>query len=578
MKNDFSNQSINSKKEIKTKKDKTLYEKLVIIGDKEVGKSSLIQNIFSQESISIISDSLLSVSATNIMNNENTNKNNSNINNNNQKNSKGIINNSKNENDTIDKNDSNNKIKEEDNLINDIISEQKISIKNENRKVKNLQIIESSFSDNNFIHSLAFMCQCILVVFDIKNINSFEKSKKIIYNLKSEIKIQKPFIILVSTKNDQDNNDKNENKNIDNNIIMNFIDKTIQNNIDNDLNEIIVNNYIEVSNITKKGISELKTEILNSYEKETILLLPLTLSLNQDYNKYKQNNNIYDILDNNINQINWQINSKKKSSSTSTKSKSSKENISNNNNDNSNFYIKTYSPKILFKLEDDNNKENNVTYITSLMKRRTQSQIKEKYCDSIKIILLGDSLVGKTSFINQFFSEGFNPNLTSTIGINERSKIINYNEKFYKIQIWDTAGQERFESIPKQYYERMEGVFLFYDITNERSFDNMLKWLKDIYECGNEHLVIYILGNKVDLIEERKISYLMGKNFAKQKNMKFMEISCKLDLNISDVIYCMIYDILRIENEYKNDNFSLCNEVIEYNNESNNNINRNCCY
>ena len=70
----------------------------------------------------------------------------------------------------------------------------------------------------------------------------------------------------------------------------------------------------------------------------------------------------------------------------------------------------------------------------------------------------------------------------------------------------------------------------------------------------------------------------MGKNFAKQKNMKFMEISCKLDLNISDVIYCMIYDILRIENEYNNDNFSLCNEVIEYNNESNNNINRNCCY
>ena len=147
MKNDFSNQSINSKKEIKTKKDKTLYEKLVIIGDKEVGKSSLIQNIFSQESISIISDSLLSVSATNIMNNENTNKNNSNINNNNQKNSKDIINNNKNENDKIDKNDNNNKIKEEDNLINDISPLANVnfpileSLSLHHNKIKNIDVL-----------------------------------------------------------------------------------------------------------------------------------------------------------------------------------------------------------------------------------------------------------------------------------------------------------------------------------------------------------------------------------------------------------------------------------------------------
>ena len=590
MKNDFSKfSSINSKKEIKDKIDKTLYEKLVIIGDKEVGKSSLIQNIFSQESISIISDSLLSVSGTNIINNENTTKNNnvknSINNNNNQNNKKDIINNGqndkdKNENNNENDKNNNNKEKEEENSDNDIIIEQKISIKNENKKIKELQVIESSFSDNNLIHSLAFMCQCILVVFDIKNINSFEKSKKIIYNLKSEIKIQKPTIILVSTKNDLEEKDKNDNKIIENNIVMNFIDEIIQNNIDNEtLNEIIINNYIEVSNITKKGISELKTEILNSYEKEIILIMPLTLSLNHDYNKYKQNKYINDILDNNINQINGPINHKKKSSSTSTKSKSSKENISNNVNENSNSYIKTYSPKNLIKLEGDSMKDNNVNNNNSFVKSRNQSQTKVKYYESIKIILLGDSLVGKTTFINQFFSEGFINNLTSTIGINERSKIIIFNEKFYKIQIWDTAGQERFESIPKQYYERMEGVFLFYDITNEHSFDNMVKWLKDIYECGNDNLIIYILGNKVDLIEERKISFDMGNNFAKQKNMKFMEISCKLDLNISDIIYCMIYDILQIENECKNVNISLYDAVSDYNNENNNNKNnRYCCY
>ena len=187
-------------------------------------------------------------------------------------------------------------------------------------------------------------------------------------------------------------------------------------------------------------------------------------------------------------------------------------------------------------------------------------------------------MVGKTSFLNQFFSKGFNQNLTSTIGINEYSKMIMYNDNCYKIQIWDTAGQERFESIPRQYYEKMEGVFLFYDITNEYSFDNMVKWLKDIYGTGNENLIIYILGNKVDLIDERKISYEMGKNFAQQKNIKFMEISCKLDLNISDVVYCMIYDILQIENDFKCDSFSLGDFVSENNNNiNNNNLSDNKC-
>lgn len=574
MKNDLSKQSISSEKEVKIKKDKTLYEKLVIIGDKGVGKSTLIQNIFSEESLSIVSDSILSVSATNIniINNENMNNNNNNENTNNDQNkNKDIINSKNNEIENDIKNDKNNDInkeKQEENSDNNIFSEQKISFTNEKKNRKQFQIIESSFSDNNIIHSLAFMCQCILVVFDIKNINSFEKSKKIIYNLKSEIKIQKPTIILVSIKNDQDNNDKNENKIIDNNIINNFIEEIIQNNIDNDSsNEIIINKYIEVSNITKKGITELKTEIFNSYDKETILLNPLILSINPDYNKYKQNNNIYEILDN------GPIIPKKKSSSTSTKSKSSKENICNSNNENPNSYIKTYSPKNLIKLEDEN-----YIKISNPLKMQNQRFFYENYYESIKIILLGDSLVGKTSFINQFFSEGFFPNLTSTIGINERSKIINFKEKLYKIQIWDTAGQERFESIPKQYYERMEGVFLFYDITNEHSFDNMIKWLKDIYECGNENLIIYILGNKIDLIEGRKISFFMGNNFAKQKNMKFMEISCKLDLNISDVVYCMIYDIMQIENENKNDNkLSLCDAVNENNNQINNDT-KFCCY
>ena len=584
MKNEYQKQSINFKKEKKFKKDKTLYEKLLIIGDKESGKTSLIQNLFPKELVSIISDSNLSLNSNNINKNneEINNRKTSNNNLENQKENKDINNiENKNENNIKNENNENNNIKIEknDNLENNSISEQKISIKNENKKYSNFQIFESSFFDNNIIHSLAFMCQCILVIFDVKNMNSFEKAKDIINIIKSEIKIQKPNIILVSSKNEQENNDKNvDNKIIDNNLIMSFIDEIIQNNIDNNsINNNIINNYIEISNITKKGINELRTEILNSYEKETIILAPLTLSVNQEYSKYK-NNNINEILNNNINQINGQIFPKKKSSSTSTKSKSSKENNFNNNNLNINpNFVKTFSPKILFKFKNDNFNKDNIYNISNLFNIQIQNKKKENNCESLKIILLGDSLVGKTSFINQFSSEGFNPNFTSTIGMNEYSKIINYNENYYKIQIWDTAGQERFESIPKQYYEKMEGVFLFYDITNVHSFDNMIKWLKDIYEYGNENLIIYILGNKVDLIEERKISFEMGNNFAKQKNMKFMEISCKLDLNISDVIYYMAFDILQIENEYKNEIFSLKETSSEMNISNINENKNNCC-
>ena len=349
---------------------------------------------------------------------------------------------------------------------------------------------------------------------------------------------------------------------------MNFILEIAQNNTNNSdaPNENIITKYIEISNNTKRGINELRTEILASYEKEAYFIPPLILSSNQEYNNHKQKNNINEILINN-NNINLD---KKQTSSTSTKSKSFKD-----NNSNSNLYIKTFSPKILFKLEKDNQEKVN----DKLNYQEYQSQNYEQNIENKKIILLGDSMVGKTSFINRFFSEGFDPNLTSTIGLNERTKIINYNKNKYKIQIWDTAGQERFESIPRQYYEKMDGVFLFYDITNEKSFNNIIKWLKDIYESGNDNLIIYILGNKVDLIKERKITFDMGMNIYKQKNIKFMEISCKLDLNISEVVYCMIYDIIRIDNNDKVESFSIGDYTSEKTINNKKDINREyCCF
>ena len=178
MKNENQKESMNIKIENKLKDDKTLYEKLLIIGDKESGKSSLIQNIFYQESISMISDSIISQNSTNInknnevINNIKTSNNNNIENQNENKNIDNIEN--KNENNIKKENNDNNiKIELANKSENNIISEQKISIKNENKKLLQFQIFESSFFDSNIIHSFVFMCKCIIIIFDVKNMNSF---------------------------------------------------------------------------------------------------------------------------------------------------------------------------------------------------------------------------------------------------------------------------------------------------------------------------------------------------------------------------------------------------------------------
>ena len=532
MKEKSEKESENKKKKLENiaeEKEELMYEKLLIIGEKNVGKLSLIENLFTQDSNIITSENDIKEKENkeNIDIKKEEKEENSNIKkeeekkDNEQKKEENIENNENNKNVIKERNDeekdlNNNNINKKENLI---IYEKKIQMKNGTTNIKYFQIFVTSFCDINLIHSLSFMCQCILVLFDVKNKISYENSKKIINIMDKELKSGENKIILVSTKNDQDSQNK-EIQNINPEEVNNFLNEIKEKRNNDNKYGISMNKFIEISNNTKRGINNLRTEILNSYDKDIILHKPLLLGFNSDFIKLKSED-IYD-----------------KFNSASTEQKT----ISNNNNTNNiniqDNIIETISPKYLFKLEK-------IKYIDN---NKNKFKFEETLYENIKIILIGDTQVGKTSFLNQFFSEGFNINFISTIGITERSKILHYKNKVYKIQIWDTAGQERFESIPKQYYEKIEGVFLFYDVTNEQSFDNMSKWLKDIFEGGHKDLIVYILGNKVDLIDERKVNYETGLNFAKNKNIKFMEISCKLDLNVSDVVYCMIYDILKIDN------------------------------
>ena len=124
-----------------------------------------------------------------------------------------------------------------------------------------------------------------------------------------------------------------------------------------------------------------------------------------------------------------------------------------------------------------------------------------------KVLLLGNSEVGKTSMLRRFCDDTFEQDSLSTIGIDARTKLINHNNKKIKLDIWDTAGQERFLSITKNTYKGSDGIILIYDLTNKESFKNINTWLKGISENIDINKTCFVLvGNKCDCDDLRQVS------------------------------------------------------------------------
>ena len=173
--------------------------------------------------------------------------------------------------------------------------------------------------------------------------------------------------------------------------------------------------------------------------------------------------------------------------------------------------------------------------------------------NSIKLLLLGDTSVAKSSFINRYFKNFFQEEFLSTIGLDSQNKIIKiFNDK-YKLTIWDTAGQERFRSITRNYYKNADGVFLIYDVNDSENYDNISKWVNDIKENNtaiDNKITIYLLGNKIDL-NQRKIDYVRAEEMAKNLGIKYFEISCKLNININEVVNRMVLDVYQKSNNPK---------------------------
>ena len=168
------------------------------------------------------------------------------------------------------------------------------------------------------------------------------------------------------------------------------------------------------------------------------------------------------------------------------------------------------------------------------------------YDKTCKILLIGDSSVGKTCLISKYAIGVFNEDYISTIGFDNRQKeeIIN-NEKVL-VRIFDTAGQERFKSITANYLRNAEGVILVYDLTSTESFENLKFWIESIKNnLGNdEPIPIIIIGNKIDLEDAREINKSVAEKFAKDNNYKYFETSAKTGEGVDDAFREIVKQIL----------------------------------
>ena len=156
-----------------------------------------------------------------------------------------------------------------------------------------------------------------------------------------------------------------------------------------------------------------------------------------------------------------------------------------------------------------------------------------------KILLIGNSNVGKSSLFLRFVDEIWKENFVPTIGVDFKIKSIKIDNKTIKLQIWDTAGQERFRSVLSSYFKGANGILLLYDITNVNSFKSLSNWLIEIEKNSSKNVKKILIGNKCDLNDLRKIPINKGKEFADTYKMKFIETSAKNNVNINECFYIL---------------------------------------
>jgi small GTP-binding protein len=163
---------------------------------------------------------------------------------------------------------------------------------------------------------------------------------------------------------------------------------------------------------------------------------------------------------------------------------------------------------------------------------------------SLKILLIGDSQVGKTSLLLKYTEHIFPEEHIATIGVEYKDKFIIRDNFNIRLQIWDTAGQERFHSITKNIYRNANGVLFVYDITNKESFNNIKNWIKDLQNVGN-NIKAAIIGNKLDLESNRVITREEIEEISSEHNMPFLETSARENINVNEGFDLIVNELFK---------------------------------
>jgi Ras-related protein Rab-5C len=189
-----------------------------------------------------------------------------------------------------------------------------------------------------------------------------------------------------------------------------------------------------------------------------------------------------------------------------------------------------------------------------------------------KLVLLGESAVGKSSLVERFAKNEFNMNKESTIGAGFLTQNIQYDDKVIKFDIWDTAGQERFNALAPMYYRGAQAVIIVYDITSTQSFNRAQAWVSEIRKRESPNLVIVFVGNKCDLEAYREVSKHDAFKYAEDNDLIFLEASAKTSKNVSEIFKSIATNVSDDQTSQHKKTFP-----INDNNEMNSNTNSSKC-
>ena len=169
----------------------------------------------------------------------------------------------------------------------------------------------------------------------------------------------------------------------------------------------------------------------------------------------------------------------------------------------------------------------------------------DNYEMMFKVVLVGDSSVGKTNIMSKYLKNEFHDDSKATVGVEFGSKQFTVEGHTIKAQIWDTAGQERYKAITSAYYKGAKGAFVVYDITRKQSFDSVDRWINELRATADKKLSIIIIGNKSDLEDQRQVTKEQGEEKAKNNEVAFMETSARSGENLEKAFEQMMNEVYK---------------------------------